>query len=82
MVAPDLSPASLYSAPQDSVASGTLYSTRGAPWLGRAYDPGALTVTAIGTFSIGFYPSGVTAGINFKQDERLLVDKALVRQPF
>jgi hypothetical protein len=59
--------------------SGNVYRTTGSPWLGRAYDRGALQLTAAGTFSIRF--TGDNAAFEYAiEGHRGAI--GLTRQPF
>jgi hypothetical protein len=59
--------------------SGTLYRTKGSPWLGGTYDPSKLNVINAGTYSFKF--SGDTATFTYTADGRTGT-MPLVREPF
>jgi len=82
MVAPDLSPWVTQASAQDSASTGPLYTTRGSPWLGAAYDPTKFAVIDIGTFPLGITAYGSSGGFNVVQGTTTVVQKPLARQPF
>ncbi len=65
--------------------SGPFYSTTGSAWLGAAYNPNQLTVTAAGTLSFNFAgANNATMNYNFTTGPfaGTTQSKAIVRQPY
>ena len=63
-----------------NVVSGTLYRTRGSPWLGAAYDPARLVVESAGTLTFTF-ADGNAANMRFVVDG-VEASVAIARQSF
>ena len=64
------------------VMESPLYQTRGAPWLGVAYDPSRLAVTKVGTLSMSVHDGWESAFLVVTFDRALPVYKQISRQPF
>jgi hypothetical protein len=63
-----------------STFTGTVFRTTGSAWVGAAYDPGALTVTAAGTLTLEFGDANhVTMSYSV---DGITQSKILTRQPF
>ena len=73
---------------QGNTYSGPLYTTVGAPWAGRVYDPGKWQVAAAGSMSFNFSDANnatmtykVNAGVA-GSTATVIQTKTIVRQPF
>lgn len=62
------------------VYSGPLYRTRSSPWIGRTYDPRALSVTAVGSMSLAF-DSDQNATLTYTVNG-ITQSRSIARQPF
>ncbi|MEP7157550.1 MAG: hypothetical protein ABI905_17340, partial [Betaproteobacteria bacterium] len=63
-----------------TIYAGTLYRTRGSPWVGHVYDASLLQVVPVGTLSLNFIDQGL-ATMTYPLASATQT-KVIVRQPF
>ena len=60
--------------------AGTAYRTTGSPWIGTAYNPGALVAEPAGSMTFTF--TGISTGVMSYSVDGVTQSKPIARQPF